>query len=303
MKRLKLCRRRHGASAQLADEAGVGGQPAAEHDALHGRKPRLKRAHGRGVKQVAVVAHGSAAVRERVGEHVKIRVPVVLVGLHARVHDQLADRVVVIQLQQRGKRLCRRLAEPRLDRHRQRAGCKHGVEKPPQQIRLREQTRALFLRRNGVGRAAEVEIHLVVAHVGEPPRHPEKILGAVAHELRHDVDARVVRRLDLAQLARRKRAVRRRREKRRIVAVRRGERLPLRLPEQVAGHALHRRAEILHGHHLIIRPMIAENPPRVKLYKPAAVRYDKRYTHPKEGFHGISKRSGDRPELHDAADL
>lgn len=102
VKRLKLCRRRHGAGAQLADEAGIGSQPAAEHDALHGRKPRLKRAHGRGVKQVAVVAHGSAAVRERVGEHVKIRVPVVLVGLHARVHDQLADRVVVIQLQQRG---------------------------------------------------------------------------------------------------------------------------------------------------------------------------------------------------------
>ena len=79
--------------------------------------------------------------------------------------------------------------------------------------------------------------------------------------------------------------------------------LPLRLPEQVAGHALHRRAEILHGHHLIIRPMIAENPPRVKLYKPAAVRYDKEYTHPREGLHGISKRSGDRPALHDAADL
>lgn len=66
---------------------------------------------------------------------------------------------------------------------------------------------------------------------------------------------------------------------------------------------LHRRAEILHGHHLIIRPMIAENPPRVKLYKPAAVRYDKGYTHPREGLHGISKRSGDRPALHDAADL
>ena len=149
-------------------------------------------------------------MRERVGEHVKIRVPVVLVGLHARVHDQLADRVVVIQLQQRGKRLRCRLAEPRLDRHRQRTGGKHGVEKPPQQIRLREQARALFLRRDGVRRAAEVKIHLVVAHVGEPPRHPEKILGTVAHELRHDMDARVVRGLDLAQLARGKRAVRRR---------------------------------------------------------------------------------------------
>lgn len=152
VKRLKLCRRRHGAGAQLADEAGIGSQPAAEHDALHGRKPRLKRAHGRGVKQVAVVAHGSAAVRERVGEHVKIRVPVVLVGLHTRVHDQLPDRIVIVQLQQRWERLRRRLTEPRLDRHRQRAGCKHGVEKPPQQIRLREQARALFLRRDGVRR-------------------------------------------------------------------------------------------------------------------------------------------------------
>lgn len=210
VKRLKLCRRRYGAGAQLTDETGVGSEPAAEHDALHSREPRLKHAHGRGVKQVAVVAHGSAAVRERVGEHVEIRVPVVLVGLHARVHDQLTDGVVVIQLQQRGKRLRCRIAEPRLDRHRQRAGCKHGVEKPPQQIRLREQARALFLRRNGVRRAAEVEIHLVVAHVGEPPRHPEKILGTVAHELWHDMDARIVRGLDLAQLARGKRAVCRR---------------------------------------------------------------------------------------------
>ena len=40
--------------------------------------------------------------------------------------------------------------------------------------------------------------------------------------------------------------------------------LPLRLPEQVAGHALHRRAEKLHRHHLIVRLIIAENPPRVK---------------------------------------
>ena len=254
MKRLKLRRRRLDTRAQLADKAGVGGQPAAEHDALHRRKARLKRAHGRSVEQIAVVAHRGAAVRKRVGKHVEIRVAVILVGLHARVHDQLADRVVIIQLQQRGECLRRRLAEPRLDRHRQRTGGKHGVEKPPQQIRLREQTCALFLHRDGVRRAAEVEVHLVVAHISELPRHPEKVLGAVAHELRHDTDTRVVRRLDLAQLARGKRAVRRRREKRRIVAVRRGERLPLRLPEQVAGHALHRRAEILHGHHLIIRP-------------------------------------------------
>ena len=231
MKRLELRRRRLDTRAQLADKAGVGGQPAAEHDALHRRKARLKRAHGRSVEQIAVVAHRGAAVRERIGERLQIRLPVILIRLYARVHDQLADRVVIIQLQQRGECLRRRLAEPRLDRHRQRTGGKHGVEKPPQQIRLREQTCALFLHRDGVRRAAEVEVHLVVAHISELPRHPEKVLGAVAHELRHDTDTRVVRRLDLAQLARGKRAVRRRREKRRIVAVRRGERLPLRLPE------------------------------------------------------------------------
>ena len=264
MKQLQLRRRRRFTCAQLTDQAGIGSQPAPEHDALHRRKPRLKRVHGRRIKQIAVVAHRCAAVRERIGERLQIRLPVILIRLYARVHDQLADRVIVVELQQRGKPFRRRLAEAGLDRDRQRAGGKYGIKKLPQQLRLCEQARAFFLRRDRVRRAAEVEVHLVVAHIRKPSRHPEEILGAVPHELRHDVDARIVRRLDLAQLARGKGTVRRRRKKGSIVAVRRGKGLPLRLPEQVAGHALHRRAEKLHRHHLIVRLMIAENPPRVK---------------------------------------
>ena len=264
MKQLQLRRRRRFTRAQLTDQAGIRREAAPEHDALHRRKPRLKRVHGRRVKQIAVVAHRRAAVRERIGERLQIRLPVILIRLHTRMHDQLADRVVVVELQQRRKALRRRFAEAGLDRDRQRASGKHVVKKLPQQLRLREQARAFFLRRDRVRRAAEVEVHLVVAHIGKLPRHPEKILCAVPHELRHDVDARIVCRVDLAQLARGKGTVRRRRKKGRIVAVRRGKGLPLRLPEQVAGHTLHRRAEKLHRHHLIVRLIIAENPPRVK---------------------------------------
>ena len=127
-------------------------------------------------------------------------------------------------------------------------GGENAPEEGVELIRAGKEARALALCCDGAAGAAEVEIHLSVAHVKEQPRRPDEVVRIPAEQLRHEFKAGIVPGQKLALYARRHDVLLRRREKGRKIPVHAAEYGRMRAPERRAGHALHRRAVERYAH-------------------------------------------------------
>ena len=85
-----------------------------------------------------------------------------------------------------------------------------------------------------------VEVHFRIAHVSETPGGPEKVGRAPRHQLRHDGEARIDRRSELAQLSIGKARLDRGRHERKVVAVGCAEDLRVQTAKDARGEPLHR---------------------------------------------------------------
>ena len=80
-----------------------------------------------------------------------------------------------------------------------------------------------MLRDDRTGRAAEIQIDLLIAHVGQLPRDGEKRFRAIAQQLRHQRNAGVVLRQNVPRRGRAEIPAAVRRDERGIVSVRAAE--------------------------------------------------------------------------------
>ena len=123
-----------------------------------------------------------------------------LVVLHARtgMDDQLVHGVLVVKLQNALKLhgVCE--ADARLD------GNLHGavgvdfIEHAFKLRQIEQQARALAFAGHRTGRAADVQVDLLIAHVRKDLRCPEKVIRALGEHLRYGGNAGVVVRADVA---------------------------------------------------------------------------------------------------------
>ena len=83
------------------------------------REPALQGPDLAHCPQIAVVAHGIAAVCQRIGKYVQMDRPPVFFLPHTGVDGETGDGIAVVEVQQSGKFLRRLIAQPGLDGYRQ----------------------------------------------------------------------------------------------------------------------------------------------------------------------------------------
>ena len=152
-----------------------------EHDVGDRRKALPYAVNIRFVDEIAVIAerHRCAVCRER--KCTEMDRPPVKLLLHARVDNELGERKLVVDFENRRK--LRRIfdADPGLDAKLHVGGelLKDELKKPPERLAFRQKTGALLLRRDRARRTAEVQIEFLVAVVSQDFRGKEKILRVV----------------------------------------------------------------------------------------------------------------------------
>ena len=152
-----------------------------EHDVGDRRKALPYAVNIRLVDEIAVIAerHLCAVCRER--KRIEMDRPPVKFLLHARVDNELGERKVVVDFENRRK--LRRIfdTEPGLDAelHVGRELLKDELKKPPERLAFRQKAGALLLRRDRARRTAEVQIELGIAVIPQNPRRKQEILRVV----------------------------------------------------------------------------------------------------------------------------
>ena len=245
----QLAERERLAAADRAEERRVRRRAAAEHHAAERLKATGDRAEIRRREDIAVVHDGKAGLAQRGGEGVTVRLAAVHALAVARVDDQLVDRIALEYAHQRLKFRRRGKAQPRLDRHGdRRAGIDVG-EKGVKPLRLAQHGRALVLGHHGGGGTSDVEVDLLIAHVGKLARDVQKGLGVVREDLRHKRDRVVVFGKNIAQPGDLEFSLAVGRDKGGVIFVRLREMSVVYPPEHIAGHTLHGGEGQRHYHH------------------------------------------------------
>ena len=171
-------------AAYKREQRGICRRTSAKHDRRQTRKTCFKNPRGLSRKDVPVVAERPGAVLREV---LRPRGQFVHVPAHAGVNDALGDGEAPVDVQQRGK--LRRVldAEAGLDRNAGHSRLReYAPEKRLQLLRKGQKARALALGGDGAGGAAEVEVHLAVAHVRKQLCRPDEVPRVAAEELRHE---------------------------------------------------------------------------------------------------------------------
>ena len=235
------------AAADARHERGVAEQAAAEHERGKRWIAFDRFPYAALTDQIAVIADRHGAARQGGGEGVLADAALVKVLPHARMNDQLRNRIAAVNLEQRLK--FRRIvyAEPCLDGDRNRAGGENGIQKAVKLVGMGEKACALALRGHGARRAAEIEVDLGIAERGEGVRRPDKVGGRPGEQLRHGRHAFVVFGQHIALLTRRQLFLRRRGDERHEIFVDAGEKFVVGAAEYCAGDALHRGKVIVHA--------------------------------------------------------
>ena len=127
------------------------------------------------------------------------------------------------------------------DRDRQRRAFAHVGQKRLEPVQVAQKAGALLPGNHCSRGAAEVEVDFLVAHVGKKPSCPDEPVGIVGQELGHDIEALVVRGVELAAvaLAEWRSHLRERRDERRVVAVERTEDFRVHAAKRISGDSLH----------------------------------------------------------------
>ena len=133
------------------------------------------------VDQISVIAERHLCPLRGQSEHIEVNRSPVKLLLHARVDNELGERKLVVDFENRRK--LRRIfdTEPGLDAelHVGRELLKDELKKPPEHLAFRQKAGALLLRRDRARRTAEVQIEFLVAVVSQDFRRKQKILRVV----------------------------------------------------------------------------------------------------------------------------
>ena len=163
-----------------------------------------------------------------------------MVALEARVHREALHRKAVVDVDETVELVLGGPAEASLHRNRDwKVRAEDLVEKADHGLGLAQKARTLALGDDCARGTAEVEVHLVVAHIGKPSRHPEEIGRAARQKLRNRMNARIGLGRELAHLAVRELRQGRGRHERNEPVVRAREVAAENLPEDEAREALH----------------------------------------------------------------
>ena len=152
-----------------------------EHNVGDRRKALPYAVNIRFVDEIAVIAerHRCAVCRER--KCTEMDRPPVKLLLHARVDNELGERKLVVDFENRRK--LRRIfdTDSGLDAelHVGRELLKDELKKPPERLAFRQKAGALLLRRDRARRTAEVQIELGIAVIPQNPRRKQEILRVV----------------------------------------------------------------------------------------------------------------------------
>ena len=226
------------AAAERLRQGGVSDQPASEHQRAGIRELPHQLAAIFLAEEIAVVAERPVKRRVRLGERLPMRDSLVELDARARVDDELVDGVAREHIQQAVKFIRPGVADARLDGDGERRPGKNPVQQPLERGHVRQQPRALALGRHRAGGAAEVQVHLAIAHVAERLRRPEEERRILAEELGH-AEA-VLRRKD-GKVARGEREILRRADERDEVFGHARKAVAVHPAENRVRHALQRR--------------------------------------------------------------
>ena len=199
-----------------------------------------QRVHILKIENVAVIGHGERRAFQRLAVKLLARRSRIAVLLHARVHDQLCQRHAAIQIEHTLVFVVDLQPQPGLDRYRQRRALTHVTQEHLKLVQVAQKARSFTLGNNRTRGAAKVEIDLAVAHVGEHLCRPYKLVRVLRHQLRHYVEPLVIGRINLLKcLAAKAVSHPRRRQKRRVIAIKRTEALRMHATEHMPGNPLH----------------------------------------------------------------
>lgn len=117
------------------------------------------------------------------------------------MHDELGDSAAAEQRKELAVLVAACDSDARFDRNRQRRAFAHVDKKCLESGQVAQKAGALLLGNHCPRRTAEVEVDLLVAHVGEKLGRPHEPVGIVGQKLGHDIEALVIRGIELAAVA------------------------------------------------------------------------------------------------------
>ena len=223
---------------EAADEGRIRQKALAHHVGLHLRPPGLEAealVHG---GDAAVEAHRQGTPGEEAVEGLQADGVLVVVLPDPGMDDEPGDGVAAEEAEEGPELLLFHHAQPGLHRDGHGGLLKDLVEKPLQPGEVRQKPGPLPLGGDGAGGAAQIEVHLPVAHGRQLPGGPEEVFRVFGEELGHQGDGFVLLRQHLPQLPGREDVVLGGREKGGVVPVHPGEKAVVGPAELRAGDPL-----------------------------------------------------------------